>query len=537
MPDSPPTNETRLSERWRPQLGLGLILLSLVAWASWFIYRTSFRVGDSRVFCLFDDAMISMTYARNVVEGWGLNWARFGEPVEGFTCPLWVAAMVPVNLLPVSLEVRSLFVQLLSLCLLMVMLLLVKRLVTGHFGAPTRSHWVPAVVLTAGYYPLLYWSLMGMETALQAVLLVAMVLTTLDITERRRPRHVLFFCLASLAYLTRMDMLLCVGICVLFLVLTARPRRETVRSWVLGGAIFLGTLVSYQAFRWLYFHDVLPNTYYLKLSGIPLHLRILRGLSVLPDFLISHGWILGICLAGMLFVREKRRTLLLPLCIVLAYIAYSVYVGGDAWEHSPIDANRFVAFALPLVFVVFTGLANRLLSQLDAGRVLGREVGTKLLYATTMVLALITNGLLVNPESREKWQAALVTERPFLVTSHHLVATETLSLKKRFPSGTRVATAWSGIPAYFTDFEMVDVLGYNDPLIAHLDPVPSLSVDTFEKITPGHMKWNLNLTIESRRPQVFYQTWGYTEEQLRRILPGYGYQPDGSLWIRERSTH
>src|SRR5258708_1395164 len=64
---------------------------AMTAWAGWFIFRTSFVAGGRRVFCLFDDAMISMTYARNLVEGYGLNWARHGAPVEGFPHPLGTA--------------------------------------------------------------------------------------------------------------------------------------------------------------------------------------------------------------------------------------------------------------------------------------------------------------------------------------------------------------------------------------------------------------------------------------------------------------
>src|SRR5437588_12649052 len=41
------------------------LLVAMTAWAGWFIFRTSFVAGGRRVFCLFDDAMISMTYARN----------------------------------------------------------------------------------------------------------------------------------------------------------------------------------------------------------------------------------------------------------------------------------------------------------------------------------------------------------------------------------------------------------------------------------------------------------------------------------------
>src|ERR1700752_2814691 len=82
--------------------------LALAIWSGWLIYRSSFVVAGTRYFSLFDDAMIGMVYAKNFVEGFGLNWARFGPPVEGFTCPLWVFAMIPVNALPLALPLRPL---------------------------------------------------------------------------------------------------------------------------------------------------------------------------------------------------------------------------------------------------------------------------------------------------------------------------------------------------------------------------------------------------------------------------------------------
>src|SRR5437870_9700537 len=92
--------------------------IALALWSGWLVYRSSFVVAGTRYFSLFDDAMISMVYAKNFVEGFGLNWARFGPPVEGFTNPLWTFAMIPVNALPLALPVRPLLVQLLSAILL-----------------------------------------------------------------------------------------------------------------------------------------------------------------------------------------------------------------------------------------------------------------------------------------------------------------------------------------------------------------------------------------------------------------------------------
>src|SRR6185503_5136722 len=110
MTEAPPSGESLRAT--------GAAALALVVWSGWLIYRSSFVVNGTRYFSLFDDAMISMVYAKNFVEGFGLNWARFGPPVEGFTHPLWMFAMIPVNALPIGLPVRALVVQLLSVTLL-----------------------------------------------------------------------------------------------------------------------------------------------------------------------------------------------------------------------------------------------------------------------------------------------------------------------------------------------------------------------------------------------------------------------------------
>ena len=86
------------------------MLAAFFAWACWFIFRNSFVLDATRYFVLKDDAMISMTYARNFANGFGLNWARHGQPVEGFTHPLWALLMIPIHWLPISLAKTGLLV-------------------------------------------------------------------------------------------------------------------------------------------------------------------------------------------------------------------------------------------------------------------------------------------------------------------------------------------------------------------------------------------------------------------------------------------
>src|SRR5215217_8859146 len=69
-----------------------------VAWASLFIYRSSFiGIDGRRYFSVFDDALISMRYAYNLSHGSGLVWNP-GEYVEGYTNFLMTLLMSPATL-------------------------------------------------------------------------------------------------------------------------------------------------------------------------------------------------------------------------------------------------------------------------------------------------------------------------------------------------------------------------------------------------------------------------------------------------------
>src|SRR5262245_52045592 len=83
---------------WRIVIGP---LAASAAFSTIFIARTTFLVDGRRVFTLFDDAMISMRYARNLASGHGLVWNAAQPPVEGYTNFLWTLWMALVHLAPV----------------------------------------------------------------------------------------------------------------------------------------------------------------------------------------------------------------------------------------------------------------------------------------------------------------------------------------------------------------------------------------------------------------------------------------------------
>jgi hypothetical protein len=567
----------------RPPASLVVLLGAMAAWGGWCIFRTSFTSGGRRVFCLFDDAMISMAYARNLVEGHGLNWARQGAPVEGFTHPLWTALMVPVNLLPIALEHRSLVVQVVSLAALMWNVVLVRRLVLRHFTLPGARHWVPACVLTAFYYPLDRWALLGMETGLQALLTTASVLLALDVVRGRRDRHLPLLLVGTLAVLLRMDMALLVLAVQVWVAACGGLRRDGTagrRRWLQGAVALAAAVGGYTLFRWLYFHDLLPNTYYLKLGGIPLAVRLLRGGDALLDSLLAHWPLLlavAVGLAATLAPGGRRdrawaRRLTLPAMVFLICCAWSVYVGGDVWEAES-SANRFVAFAMPQVFVLFNALANQALSaakrRLRLRRQLSRQpwqpasaghpeggemppggpaagraaAGEPLalryaLVGATVAALLAANGLWQRDELEESWKTFALVTRPMHSDRYEWLLGLVRQLRRVAEPTASVAVVWAGTPAYFSDFRLVDTLGYNDRHIARGKPAIQLDEDDFDDYVPGHVKWDYAYLVNERRPDAFLQLWGRTDDDLRKVvllLKSRGYRRLGDLWVDPRS--
>ena len=539
--DSPPS-----SRPW----ALWVLLLLLAAWGGWFIYRTSFVIDGRRFFCLFDDAMISMTYARNLVEGHGLNWARWGEPVEGFTHPLWTLLMVPINALPLHLRHLSLLVQLVSLACLGATVVAVRRLVLAHFADERSRSWLPAAVLTAFYYPLLYWSLVGMESGLQALLTVLAVHLALAAVHSGRDRHLALWLVCTAAFLLRMDMLLLVAAVQLYLLLRGGLRPAGRRSWLAGLAVFVGVALAYGLFRWFYFHDLLPNTYYLKLHGIPLVVRLLRGLSLMAVFLRAHLELVLVAALGTGAAVSRHPRLALPAAVVALYFAYSVYVGGDVWEKDiNVRANRFVVFAMPLLFVLLNALLNILLNQALGAwrrRTQGNDDGAEdspaqrfAVAALTAAALLSANGLWFSDDAEDNWENALATRRPPLVENQREVMGQTLAFLRLLKPQAVVATAWAGIPAYFTNYRMIDILGYNDRVIARRPPIHPLDEDSFESFIPGHDKYDEHRLLEEQRPDGFFQIWGIRKELglPTEVMPRYGYRKVGGFWLRADSPY
>ena len=235
-----------------------------------FMNRFSVELDGERAFCLSDDQMISMRYADNLAAGNGLVWNP-GERVEGFTNPLWTGYMTIWHVIGVPMTKTSLAIMVTSAVLLLWNALAVYSLASRLSPeSPTIAR--VSMILAGTYWSLVKWSLEGFEVGLTAVLTTVASLEAFAYMDSRKTRHlvVIATCLIALGW-TRLEMLLIVGIPLTYLMLVRTDRVRVIRLVI---APVAASVVLLFAARYWYFGEWLPNTYYLKLTGVPLGDRL-----------------------------------------------------------------------------------------------------------------------------------------------------------------------------------------------------------------------------------------------------------------------
>lgn len=480
------------------------LVLAAAGYAGAFIYRTSFVIDGERYFSLFDDAMISMRYASHLANGHGLVWNLAGPPVEGFTNPLWTLYMALPHLLPIAPSKRSLFIQVTSALLLLVNLYFVKRI-----AEDLSDHSVPvtlaAVGLTAFYLPINNWSLQGMEVGL--LTLLVSIGTWGAIGCIRTNRFALWLYLVmGVGTLVRPDMAIPFVATCAFLVV-ASPGRA--RQHLFAGLVTLAaSALGQTAFRFWYFRDILPNTYYLKMTGYPLLLRLSRGAVVLGQFIWSMNPILFFM--PVLLLSRRAPLLVLPLWLLLVQMAYSVFVGGDAWEYWG-GSNRYLCPVMPGFFVLFSCAAWRV-SQLatqqpiDSGSTLPPWV-RRSAFPILIVFGLVTFNSRQGPASL----ADLFLLRPPLHSGqggkNMAEVGEALLLRAITTDRASIAVARAGTIPYFSERPAVDLLGKSDAHVAREPARVPLGLRQVLAFRPGHTKFDYEYSVGRLRPDVVKQLW------------------------------
>jgi hypothetical protein len=238
------------------------------------------------------------------------------------------------------------------------------------------------------------------------------------------------------------------------------------------------------------------------------------------------------------FRRDWKVTLLV--FVILGQLAYSVYVGGDAWEDHG-GANRYIAIAMPLFFALFAVAFEQLrLKALEVFNSARLAVNiSRLAWLAVFIIAMLNFNLLIGDwKSIERWD---LYRRPDFVAGNDHNLQIALDLQKTTTPGASVAVVGAGtIPYLLPDRYAIDILGKADPVIAHEEVRTPMSIEDVPDMRPGHMKWDYAHTFGELKPDVIVSIWEGTSQEAAPYLKDYVFANIGGgvkVYLRKGSTH
>ena len=311
------------------------------------IGQSSFLAIDGQKhFDFADDGLITLRYGWNLAHGKGLVWNP-GERVEGITSILWAlqAALFSLfldkRLVPAAMKLTSIgYLLLTAYCFLRIARVYLAQ--RNKFFSNSVLYSI-AFLLPLSYFPLVYWSLFGMETSLQAALVASSVL--LFLCAHQRPA-VLGSTFLALACMARPDCIVPALVIFGFRLGAVFRQQHKWKHLIAEISPFICILTALSVFRFFYYGSLHPNTYYLKVEGMTVLQRItLNGLGYIAPFLKEIKLLIVMVVVSLLIYPSREKLILCAL--PAAMVVYTIYVGGDA--------HSLLAVFIPLSSLCFVG--------------------------------------------------------------------------------------------------------------------------------------------------------------------------------------
>ena len=479
---------------------------AFITWSLLFIYRTSFVWDDGTIYSsLFDDAMISMRYAWNLANGNGLVWNP-GEYVQGYSNPLMTLFMAAVHM--IASDRIAVFVVQLSGIIFVLLAGLLSMQIGKDLASSTEASNGDAVALLSFiivlcYYPLSYWSLMGMETGLLTVCLLAAMLWLLRFQNTGCPRR-LYLCLLFmvLAFATRSESAIFCGIMGAYAlyVIVKYKHDHSLSNWFLAAIIYALSIGCILLFQYGYYGEYLPNTYTLKLTGKSIGERIVDGLAFIMPHLLAIMFTVAVVMIGIL--RKAMDKKLLLLALVASGVAYQIYIGGDAWPYWRIT-TPVMPFLLVLFAVTVLGWKRVPLPAETNMPMIDNPRMNSLLRISCIMIALLSVNYHFLPEIS-------MHAKPFHAEYDAQRAKIGLALAEITTDGATVGVFSAGAIPYYSKRNAVDFLGKSDRVIARLPPDRSEAMSIYGmRSLPGHDKYDIEYSVGKYLPSYIEgASWG-----------------------------
>ena len=440
-----------------PVLPLAFVIVHYLTFAPW----------------ITDDAYIYMRYAQNFLDGHGLVFNP-GERVEGNTSILWSWLLVLGGRCGIDLVLLAQIYTWTFLAATLTLLFHAHRFVPSL--EPRGSAVAALLAGTCGAFS--PWAASGLETSLFAFEVTLMVLLycrarRLWLDDPESPSRWMPFAwvgvIGGAAVMTRPEGAMVAFVLFVDALWQGFRRGRRLAPGIGVAAAFLLVFVPFFAWRWSYYGHILPNTFYVKVGATSAQWS--TGLDYLQSFVMGRSfldvdwrpWGPGLLLVlaaaiGWLLPswRARRAEIRGVNLFVLLYAVYVVSVGGDHFS-----AFRFFAPIVPLL-------------SLSAAYAVTQIPGT--LGPTVVALGMAVFGGFAtekNPQVNESLRFDKLGVVGKAVGEWFRDHTDADAV---------IAVNAAGAIPYYSERQVIDMLGLNDEHIAHRE------VEGMGGGQPGHEK-------------------------------------------------
>ena len=309
---------------------------------------------------LCDDIFITFRYVQNWLAGNGVVY-NVGERVEGYTHFLWMCLIALFQWLGSKPEDIVKVLGLLSYAATLVLYIFLSRKTSDRplLFLPLTS------LMLACNYDFCIWATSGLETAL-FTFLVSTSMWALIFWKTTQERSLIVggFILV-LALMTRPDGVMFFAVAGIFVLARANNAtwKQLVRVSLLFGTAFLVIYLPYFIWKYAYYGDIFPNTYYAKSGGASYYSQGFIYLWVyFQSYISSFIFLFGFAAIALslkartswkeafqkIFQQPHLAALVLSLAYILAYgLLFVARVGGDF---------MYARFLHPIIpFMYFSG--------------------------------------------------------------------------------------------------------------------------------------------------------------------------------------
>lgn len=432
-----------------------------------------------------DDSYISLRYARNLALGNGMVFNP-GERVEGYTNFGWVLALAVLQGVQGVREDITNSVKVLGLLLQLSMLaaaataggVLLRKpggaAGDGTTAAPESASSLNNIgalggvlwaLLLAAYSPFAVYAMNGMETI--AVCALMAWGAALWLRGSGPPTLGTLACFLGAA-LVRFDaaLLLALALTLGFLQVLVERGPRAIPAWLLRHALpVLGIYAAYHGWRYFYFGDLLPNTYYAKVADRPAGMKQppIQAFFYFEFYgLRAVAWLLG---AVLLAAAWSRAWSLLALGLLAAGFQYYI-------TRLPLDWMPFARMQMPIVplflLLVAAGLSHGVARWTPGGA--RRTAATATAVCLVLWFGARTFLPTMSEANRKLCEGLLKSDTEFVEGLRRM----TRALAAITTEKDLVYTDIAGTPGYYGRYRLLDAFGLTDATIGrkgsfHLD--------------------------------------------------------------------